>query len=158
MRIVLVSVAAIAALFAATPASALLLNFDFSDGYSFALDSDPTPIFGGDGATYVETSRGMLGFFDPDSFQFNFSDGTGNRAYFGPKLYSNTEQQPHFDVTSSSINLTDLSSNPLTLSISSAGPGAPSPEVGMGILSALAAGAALFFTRRANLRAELVGA
>jgi hypothetical protein len=144
--------------FAPVPASADIFNFAFKDinqpAVTFQIDTAAPQQFSNQFFFGYSMPGGYAGFsntsFGP--YDFVYQDSTGSYSYQGPQLYSGNENSPTF--LTGAFNLVGdqfppSSSGPTgTLNISrAAGPGAPAPEIGMGLLSALAAGLALFLSR-----------
>lgn len=161
------------AAFGTTQASADVFDFSFlygTDTFSFSIN-DQAPNYFADGlgidygsiagiynnSPYTFDSVELLNknFFSANFYTGNLPSGTLN--FNGPQLYTGSESSPVISI--GNYNLTGLpSGSPATLKISrAAGPGAPAPEVGMGLLSALVAGLGLALTRmRSNPLAGLL--
>ena len=149
---------------AATPASADLYTINFSDvglGISnyFILDSAQPIGYNSGSAIFYNVDGGVAAnFYNTAYYQansgipysFGYADGTVNAFYSGQALYSGSEASPTFNTGPFTLTREDGSAETASISIAAvpAGPGAPAPEVGAGLLSALAAGLALIFTRR----------
>jgi hypothetical protein len=150
----------------ATSAEAVPITFNFTSSEyeaSFLIDSTISPDFFSPGELFFYelpvtsggTTTKQLVTFISSSFPVDngngvrgggfSSDGTFERFFYGPQVYGGTEANPTF--ATGIFNLTGYNSGaPGVLSVV-VGPGAPAPEVGMGLLSALAAGLALFLSR-----------
>ena len=152
------------------PAHAVPLLFDFSstlgNRLSFVLDSNPTPFAYSPGAFTALAPGTPLYDGNPPSgptgsvsfgvsgypAQFGYDDPSTGVSYFyagASQIYSGGEDAPVFTV--GTYALADISGGaPASLSVQSApgGPGAPAPLIGVGLLPALGAGAALRLTRR----------
>jgi hypothetical protein len=169
-RVVRALAAAAAALVAIGVAGAALaspLQFTFSSttgpSASFVLDSSPTPdvvspfyflmtnpIGTFDGGT---NTAQYVGFHGQDgqaggSFEYYFNNGGGfiDHNYGSDKLYGGTNAAPTF--IPGTYSLFDSANPAATNTLTIAAPGAPGPEIGLGVLPAMAALGGLLLTRR----------
>jgi hypothetical protein len=124
------------------------LDFSFSDGNAFRVDSDPFVESYADNDLFkyfvARTSAGDVEFGLLNDAPVHVID-TG-AEYAGDVFFTGNVQAPHFDTGIFALE-NGYTSAPVTLTITAAAPGAPGPEMGAGLLSALAAGLALLVTR-----------
>jgi hypothetical protein len=158
----------------ASGASAAIYDFDFKDnsGFSSSFQFDTSgdmffsaarTYFGQSFATgqvlFYNTTATTRDFGSPLNFQYNDMSASQGYTYAGAQLYSGPEADPVFSLCSYDLSRDSTyggAATTGTLTISQGGaPGSPSPEVGAGLLSALAAAAALFLTRTRSPKARL---
>ena len=148
------------AAFAPVQASADIYDMVFSDvgGYSraFQVDTDNIEDYGSlflasQGAGYSAY------FYDTDSafsdgYSFEFDGNGGYYLYRSERLFSGSTANPSFtpglyQLVGDNRGLTGATGTLRILAPGGAAPGGAAPEVGLGLLSLLAAAAALAFTR-----------
>ncbi len=134
---------------AAHAAPLLFTVTGYADTGSWLQESDPTPISYTDPYYTRVSVTGATGNFSGATnmlfWSLAYEGGFG--PYTGDQIYSNTPANPHF-----SIGTFNLYGGSLTVS---AGPSAPAPLAGAGLLSALAALAALAMTRLIGRKDQL---
>lgn len=156
-------------------ASPLQFTFTSSTGpaASFVLDSTPNPapanvsefffLMPNTPGTFDGTTNSdYVAFHGQDgqaggAFEYRYFNGSDfiDHSYSGDKMYTGTNAAPTF--TTGTYSLFD-SGNPTstnTLVIADASPGAPGPEVGLGLLPAIAALGGLWLTRQRWSRASI---
>ena len=145
--------AALAAAAIAGAAGADVYTLVFSgttiDG-SYVFDSTAPTVANGTSFIFYQGPSQFVGFFGPDlgGLSVQAGDSFNSDAFYGPNLIEQGAPSPVFSTGPFTITSTN-DGLPGTVTISRVpSPAAPGPEVGAGLLSALAAGLALVLTRR----------
>jgi hypothetical protein len=132
--------------------------------FSFTADSSPTPTTAFFNAVFTINAPGtfadgshsaVVAFFSSgQSFQLGYNTGTSIGQFDAPtQLYTGPESSPTFKTGVFQLTNNTDSSIVTTLTIGEEGaPGAPGPEVGLGLIPAAAALAGLAMTRTRTRR------
>ena len=141
----------------AASAAAEPLTFTYSQVngrvLSFALDSNPAPLFNDSGFFRIEQLPSADGTFN-DAVQFYTADNAGGFLYTdyrnarrasnsGPQLFTGSTAAPQFSPGTFTLFGSSAADRGGTFSIVSNGPAAPGPLAGVGFLPALAGLASL---------------